>query len=345
MRRAIVLSVAVVAATLSVAAAGPAATAQVARTAVLESAISVNRAAGTATLPLFEGRTAGGQKTWYVVTESSNRADAGRRGVNYAPKLANARGTRAVQRATLRNGIVRFAGTVNFGPRHRVVAGPTGFPPRVARPGSVGDARYSNLVTVGGGPVLNAEQIANNTGRHDKVVRIDFGAGRVTVQLTEGRQGGDRVLYLSTESSDRVGAALEASTYVPRLNAVPGVGSDDADTSARTGLVAAVNGPTGRNNPQRQGLTSAVLGEGDPLNVLQWPATHDRYSPLWDVHPAVWTDAAIDAGERVRLESFSEVAGFVGDGIDSGGNGPANPDLGGLRAGGFIVNCPIIAQF
>lgn len=312
----------------------------------LPSAIKIDRAANTATFPLFKGKTATGQNTWYVVTESSNRADAARRGVNYAPKLANALGTKAVQRVTVAGGVVRFPGTVNFRPVRQVVAGPSGFPPSVATPGSVGDARYSPLISANGRTVVNAEQIANNTGRHDKVVRINFKTRQVTLRLTEGRQGGKKVLYLSTDSSDTGAAALEASTYAPNLNASPGVASDEADTSARTGLVAVANGATGANNPQRQGLSSAILDGQDPLNILQWPATHNRYSPLWDVHPAVWTEAAIAAGERARLASFSEVAGAVGDGqIVSGGGGPGNEQLNGLKAGGFVVNCPIIAEF
>ena len=102
----------------------------------LPSAIKIDRAAKTATFPLFKGKTATGKATWYVITESSNRADATRRGVNYAPKLANALGTGAVQRATVAGGTVRFPGTVNFRPVQRVVAGPSGFPPSVATPGA-----------------------------------------------------------------------------------------------------------------------------------------------------------------------------------------------------------------
>jgi len=65
---------------------------------------------------------------------------------------------------------------------------------------------------------------------------------------------------------------------------------------------------------------------------------------VWDVHPLVWTQAAINAGQRVLLTSGSDVAGALSHGlIISAGAGPANPSLGGLRAGGFISNCPIIA--
>ena len=39
-----------------------------------------------------------------------------------------------------------------------------------------------------------------------------------------------------------------------------------------------------------------------------------------------------------------DIAEAVEDGLlVSGGNGPENPTLGGLRAAGFIVNCPIMA--
>src|SRR5689334_6296189 len=44
------------------------------------------------TLPIFEGQRTG-ETVWFVVTESSDRADAERRGVHYSPKLANGKGT------------------------------------------------------------------------------------------------------------------------------------------------------------------------------------------------------------------------------------------------------------
>ena len=108
-----------------------------------------------------------------------------------------------------------------------------------------------------------------------------------------------------------------------------------------------MNGQTGPNNIERQGLNSALLGDGDPLNVTE---IHPRnrgqipeYSPLWDVHPAVWTQDAIDAGLRERLDHHEDIVDAVEEGlIVSGGAGPANPALGGLRAAGFIVNCPVV---
>lgn len=313
---------------------------------VLDSVLSVDLTAHTATFPLHRGLGPDGRVTWYVLTEASDSEVAERLRVNTAPKLANALGTRAVQQVKRRDGLLRFTGTVDFAPRHVLRPGPTVFPPAVARPGSVGDPAYSPLVTTGDGVVLNAEQVANASGVHDKVVSINRDARRVTLKLTAGWAGGHRVLYLSTDSSDRVAATLEESTYAPRLAAAPGVADDDTNTSARTGLVAVVNGVARRGAEHRQGLVSAIRGQGDPLNVLQWGATAVQYSPLWDVHPTLWTDASIAGGERRLLTGFSEVAGAVGDGnLVGAGEGPGNRRLNGLRAAGLVVNCPIIVSF
>lgn len=311
----------------------------------LQSALNVNVAAETVTLPLHRGVTADGRTTWYIITESSNKDDAERRGVNPAPKLANALGTRAVQSVTVVNGVVHFAGTVNFSPTRVVVPGPNGFPPAVAIPGAVGDASYSPLITTGNGIVLNASQVANNTGLHDSVVAIDFVSRRVTLKMFAGFYGGHPILYLHVDASDPMLAAIEGSNFAPNLNAAPGIASNDKDRSARSAIIPIVNGPRGVNNPQRQGLQSALLGEGDPLNITQEFPGNGEYSPVWDVHPAVWTDAAIRAGERRRLTDAGEVAGEVENGdIVSGGTGPANQELNGLRAANFISNCPIVIR-
>src|SRR3954469_10273774 len=93
---------------------------------------AVEHADGTVTLPLYRG-TSHGRTVWYVVLDSSDGNDAQAKGVNRAPKLANARGTAAVQRVSLASGVVDFPGTVNFAFGTRtVVAGPNGFPPSAA---------------------------------------------------------------------------------------------------------------------------------------------------------------------------------------------------------------------
>ena len=60
-------------------------------------------------------------------------------------------------------------------------------------------------------------------------------------------------------------AALESATYAPALADVT-VGHDDSAFSAVERLFAETNGPTGTNNPQRQGFNSAL---SDGL-ILSW---------------------------------------------------------------------------
>jgi hypothetical protein len=65
---------------------------------------------------------------------------------------------------------------------------------------------------------------------------------------------------------------------------------------------------------------------------------------VWDIHPAVWSEEAIADGRRHRLVSADDVASEVRAGrLTSGGTGPANRSLGGLKAADFISNYPTIA--
>lgn len=311
----------------------------------LDSAVAVDRREGTVTLPLLEGRH-DGEVVWYVVTESSNKKDARRRGVSHAEKLSNALGTSAVQRGRWNRGRLTFTGTVDFSPERVVVPGPQGFPPAEARAGAVGDSDYSPLVTTDGRTVLNASQVENASGVHDAVVDIDHRKKRVTLDTLNGFYEGNQVQYLHQEASVELVAALEGSTWTPNLDAAPGLASFDRDTSARAAIIPVVNGPLGRANPQRQGLQSAVLGQGDPLNITQVVPGDNDYSPIWDVTPAVWTDRAVQTGQRVRLRDHDDVADLVDDGlVTSGGAGPANESLEGLRALPGISNCPVVVEF
>lgn len=326
--------------------ADPAAAADQLRT-TITSATALDPAAETVTLPLLQG-THRGQKVYYVVTDDSDKADAARRGVNWAPKLANARGTRAVQTVTAPGGVVEFPGIVDFSPTRAVVPGPAGneFAGGSYTPGAVGDATYSPLITTGDGIVLEAAQVADDSGVHDSVVTLDKANRSVTLKTFFGLWNGHRTVYLHLDASSREVAAAEGSNYAPNLDAAPGLGSNDVKTSARSAIIPVVNGPVGAANPQRQGLNSALRGEGDPLNINQdIPGQgNGRYSPVWDVHPAVWSQAAIDSGARVRLVSGSDLTNAFTHGlVTSAGSGPANTSLGGFPAGGFISNCPIVA--
>jgi hypothetical protein len=325
-------------------------------------AIALDTINQTITLPLYHGTGPRGERIFFILTESSDFGQAVRLGINWSPKLVNALGTKAVQRV---GGVgvldrtasdVHFTGTVTFGLQRHLVPGPDGFPlDPSTTPGSVGDANYSPLISSGNGVVYNAEQVANSTGRHGKVLAIDFDKMQVTLRLTHGFYTHHNVLYLSTEASQPDIAALENATYAPNLGTAPSAGNDNPATSAREPIIPIVNGPMGVANPQRQGLRSAVAGEGDPLNIIREepecsnpndPAVCSalQYSPLWDVHPVLWTQAAIDQGIRRRVTDHQDVEAFFNQGwiVSAAPGGPSNqdPEIQGLRAAGVVVNCP-----
>ena len=314
----------------------------------LASALNIDIAHETVTLPLYKGRTSHHEAVWYVVTESSDQADASRRGVNYASKLLNAVGTAAVQSAHVDDGALVFQGTVNFGLHHVLVPGPADhpFPPTAFAPGAEGDALYSPLVRLPDGTVINAPQVANSTGKGGSVVTIDYERRTVTLSLLSGFVDSQFTVYLRTDSSSKLVAALENSTYAPNLDAAPGIANDEPP-SARAAIIPIVNGIRGDDDPMRQGLESALLGEGDALNVPQeQPSDPIHYSPIWDVTPVRWTDGAIAAGKRVQLHSQDDVRQEALDGnLVSALPGTPNAGLGGINAIGAISNCPIIAVF
>jgi hypothetical protein len=122
--------------------------------------------------PLHKG-TSHGETVYYVITESSDPQYANTLGVNPSPKLANAKGTPAVQMVTgTVDTLIDFPATVTFGLAREIApGGPTGFPPADgASPPAMGEPDYSPLIELPNGTVLNAPQIANDTGHADKVV-------------------------------------------------------------------------------------------------------------------------------------------------------------------------------
>ena len=302
---------------------------------------AVENADHTVTLPLYQG-TSRGRTVYFIVLDTSDGALSDALGVNHSDKLANARGTTALQRVTIVNGVIDFPASVNFAPE-RMLVGPDGQP----QPGAKGETGYSPLIEIPGGIIVNAPQIAidaNGDGQitarteaADKVISFDFANRKVTYLETDGFQGGDPVRYVSTDASGLLAATLEDATYAPALNAAPTLDNDGTDSS-RTSLAAFVNGQMGVSNPQRQGLNSAIAGEGDPLNVLRWNPSQGRYSPLWDVHLAAWTPQAIAAGLNLRQRDWGDVTGLVDHGLVTGPGGAP------FGAADFIVNCPIISR-
>lgn len=320
---------------------------------------TINMYDSTITLPLYQGHVRGsGERVWYILTDTTDKGNADALGLNWSPKLAySAPGARVA--TLLPNSTLEFqSGTVDFSPEHLVTQGNSSnpFPPSEAQPGAIGDKDYSPLVLVenSGGNIYNAPIVAFGANAsdinfcdgnpdyslvHDKVVRICPSEGTVTIKLTSGFSFARPVLYLSTEASVPLAAALENATLAPKLASIT-TGHDDSAFSTVERLFLFANGPTGKGNPQRQGLNSALMGEGSPLNVLGGiPTIATDYSPLWDLNLGVWTQEAIDNGYRSRLIDEFTILGFVEEGWITG---PGGAEYGSV---GMVVNCPIVFRF
>ncbi|MDA0785004.1 MAG: hypothetical protein O3B37_01835 [Proteobacteria bacterium] len=318
----------------------------------------VDLAAGTVTLPLYQGRMESGENVWHVLLDVSDRDTADRLGINWSGKLANAGVGRAVRDAEISpdGNLVFDFGTVDFTPTRQVVpgVGSAPFPPSLATPGSIGDDDYTPLVRVtnGGGYIFNAPVVAFDVevetldefcrGEpdyalvHDKVVHICPRDGTVTLQLTSGFSGGKRIEYISSEANVALVAALEGATFTPRLSDVP-ADQGDAAWSAVEPIYVVINGVTGASKSARQGLTSALADGLPPLNVTgDIPSIGDGYSPLWASHPVFWADSSL--AERRLITGEGMVRTLAAAGRVHGPGGAA------IGSDGILVNCPVIAR-
>lgn len=104
---------------------------------------------------------------------------------------------------------------------------------------------------------------------HDSIANLDLTARTVTCHSFFGFSNGHRTIALHRDASSSVIAATERSIYAPNLTAAPGLGSNDVKASARSAILPIVNRKFDATNPARQGLNSALRGEGDPLNINQ----------------------------------------------------------------------------
>lgn len=314
---------------------------------------------GTATLPLRRGKLPSGESVWFILTDASDENLADLHGLAYSPKMAYALTGKGTRRATIgQDGVFNFnAGRVDFRPALAIQPGPANapFPPASHQPGSVGDADYSPMVYIENSAksvILNAPVISQATeaelnamcgGKvdhskvHDKVVAICPRDETVTLSLTLGFTFDKPIFYLSTEANDPLVATLENATFAPALKALPFALEDASPGESAERIVVVVNGPTGKDNPHRQGLVSALSGQGGPLNILGGiPTINLDYSPMWRLFPAVWTDEAIQKGYRYRMTSALQAAEMATRGYLK------SLDGGDFRAVGFIVNCPVV---
>jgi hypothetical protein len=316
---------------------------------------------GTITLPLYEGAMKSGQTVWYIVTDTDDKGNADALGLNYSPKLTFADVGHAVRKASLdgKFKLIFEAGTVDFSPKRSLTPGdaPNFFPPKQFQPSGVGDKEYTPLVKIAnaGNHIYNAPIVAYNASAdtlnqfcngnpnhgivHQKVLKICPREKTVTMLLTTGFSFAKPVLYLSTDTNNPLTATLEGATYAPGLEDIQG-GGDDSLFSPVERIFVFVNGHTGKDDPQRQGLDSAISDGASPLNVLGGiPTVATDYSPMWDINPAVWTQKAIELGYRSRMTEEFAILGMVEKGWITGLDGKKFGSV------GLIVNCPIVYRF
>jgi hypothetical protein len=315
------------------------------------------------TLPLRTG-TAAGHPVYYVITDASDRSVARSLGVNFTPKLANAADTSAVQHSSSNDpDAITVPAGVDFSPVRVLVPSATGFPPLAAAPGAVGNEGYSPLVELPNGVVVNAPQIgdgvntngADKTHWADKVTTVDAARHTVGYAITNGCYEDQSVHYTSFDASLEGPAAIEDVTFAPALGNVPfpDCGTFDilvpgtfvAPGCARESLIAFINGQTGRDNTQRQGLNAAILDLQSPLNILEDVPNAGgqfHYSPMWDIHLLQW-NATVPVASRLRQTDFARAVGLVGSQAQS--ITPQGTASDTFQTSGFIVNCPLISMF
>ena len=318
--------------------------------------------AGTITLPLYQGFVQIDRFTtetvWFILTDTTDGANAAALGLNHSPKLAYSETGGAVRTGYINDaGNISFDdGLVDFTPTRSVTPGvQSPFPPSEFQPGSVGDVNYSPLVKItnAGGHIYNAPVVATGIAQsitscddtpdyskvHDKVVTICPEEATVTIKLTPGFSFARPVLYISTESNNPLAATLEGATHTPALDGII-VGRDDSAFSAVERIFVMANGPMGTENPQRQGLNSAIADHRSPLNVLGGiPTIATDYSPLWDVNLGFWSNEALENHYDSRVSEEFQILGLVEQGWITG------PDGGEFGSTGIVVNCPIVFRF
>ncbi len=360
---------------------------------ILQSAKEVNLSKQTVRLPLHRG-TFHGKTVWYVITESSDFGLAHDLNINFAPKLANlAIGcAKCVQQVTesvapnnkFGEGMVAFEGAPDFTPtRVLTPAANGGAPPAVAKPGAVGSADYSPFIRIKGSSVIyNAPIVAtgdgpfdviHHTNTGDRVLAVNpagtirpgqFSEPTVDILFVRGFDAGQRIFYISTESSDSAAATLERATFVPLLQKSAFVGADDFLGSGRERIFVFTNGQSGATNDNAQGidhlirdghasqdasagdtaLIDALRNGGDLLNTLgDFPSLADprhanAYSPLWDAQFGEWSKKAIDGKLNTRQTDENQILNLAATRSDLL-TGPGGAPYGSV---GFVINCPII---
>jgi hypothetical protein len=212
--------------------------------------------------------------------------------------------------------------------------------------GNVGDTYLNQFCD--GIPADRLEEFRSNV--HDQVLSICPRDQVVTLATIRGFSFSKSVLYLIADGSDPLPATLDGGTYAPRLANIR-TGGDDGLFSSIERFFVNTNGYTNRDlpigapnnethHPWRQGLNSAILGEGNPLNILgAIPTVAFDYSPLWNFNLYAWTNYSIKNGIRTRLTGEFEVLGMAAAGYVTNTDGTPLSDA------GIVNNCPVVHRF
>lgn len=303
------------------------------------------------TLPLHRGRLASGETVWFVLTDVSDYDTSQKMGLTWAPSLTDAKGLKSTRVAEMDDsGNFTFkSGRVDFSPSQKLIGGdaPSFFPPKTARAGSIGDAHYSPLVRVSNSMniVFNAPIIAFDVGPDkisfcngspdysvvtDSVASICPDKGTVDLKLRSGFANGKHLRYLSFDANSEESATLESSTFAPAE-------SDILQSGAIEVIYTIVNGTMGANDLNRQGLNSAIKGEGPSLDILaHFTEISAGYSPMWDVRLAEWTKEAIVKHQRKLITDGDDLEAKSAAGL------LVSPAGGPVKTTGNLVNCPVV---
>ena len=198
--------------------------------------------------------------------------------------------------------------------------------------------------------MLNAPIVGDERAAIDRVESLDPGAATVRLRLSRGYVSDQVAWYITTEASDPMVAAMEGGTLAPALRATPGEGATNAPGSARTGILAVINGETGVDNPERQGLESAMLDGRAPLSILEHapdPAGKAAiYSPAWDLYLVRWTEATVKNNQRTKIFSWEQARTLLAGGfLTAEGPNAARAGPTELSPARIVINCPVIAVF
>jgi len=263
-------------------------------------------------------------------------------------------------------------GKPDFSPTRVLEPGPKGFPPLAARPGADGDLHYSPFVRIAGTDVVyNAPIVAvgsgrfdvtNHTNTHDRLLSIDTEKMTAGLAFIRGFSNGKPIFYLSFETSSPLTAVIERSTFVPGLGLSPAPDHGRDPKTARADIFTFTNAATGPKSPPAQGLTHVIvdggnaqtlnLGNtallealrvgGDAHNVFDvFPTLKDQrlalaYSPLWDLHIGVFSDAAVAAGVNSAKTESAQILDLAARGMVT------SPGGGMLASNREIINCPAL---